>query len=66
MQRNDARFGRPSSAYGGAGDGYLAPLVEGEAPDRLYALSTANSGYYEPHHTIQRHKVIPPESLQQT
>ncbi|KAJ1724163.1 hypothetical protein LPJ53_001560 [Coemansia erecta] len=41
-------------------------MADNDAADRLTQLSTANSGYFENHHAIQRHKVIPSESLQQT
>ncbi|KAI8326510.1 hypothetical protein GQ54DRAFT_330121 [Martensiomyces pterosporus] len=63
--QRDSRFARGGYGFG-ATDCSLAPLADSESPDRLYALSIANSGYYEPHHSIQRHKVIPPESLQHT
>ncbi|KAJ2790119.1 hypothetical protein H4R20_007067, partial [Coemansia guatemalensis] len=43
----------------------LAPLLDISPPDRLEHLLVPNSGYYENHHCIQRHKIIPSESLQQ-
>ncbi|PIA13406.1 hypothetical protein COEREDRAFT_83519 [Coemansia reversa NRRL 1564] len=43
----------------------LAPLVDISSPERLEQLLVPNSGYYESYHCIQRHKVIPSDSLQQ-
>ncbi|KAJ2613177.1 hypothetical protein H4S08_002354 [Coemansia sp. RSA 1365] len=43
----------------------FAPLVDISSPERLEQLLVPNSGYYESHHCIQRHKVIPSDSLQQ-
>ncbi|KAJ2004081.1 hypothetical protein H4R26_002715 [Coemansia thaxteri] len=45
---------------------HFAPLADTEPPSRLSQLCAANSGYFEHYHTIQRHKIIPPESLQNT
>ncbi|KAJ2454568.1 hypothetical protein EV183_001439 [Coemansia sp. RSA 2336] len=42
----------------------FAPLCDTASLDRLKHLSVINSGYYDPHHCIQRHKTLPPERLQ--
>ncbi|KAJ2233447.1 hypothetical protein IWW45_004174 [Coemansia sp. RSA 485] len=54
------------SAQGESSWAQYSSSTENEALDRLAQLATANSGYFESHHTIQRHKVIPPKTLQQT
>ncbi|KAJ2726164.1 hypothetical protein GGI07_000803 [Coemansia sp. Benny D115] len=60
----DQRMAHGESSWA---DTTLAAQPDGSAPsDRLVEITATNSGYYEPHHTIQRHKVIPPEALQQT
>ncbi|KAJ2327802.1 hypothetical protein IWW51_001544 [Coemansia sp. RSA 2702] len=51
------RRGQPSTKL-------IAPLSDAMAPERLVPLSKTNSGYYEPHHRIQRHKTLPSEQLQ--
>ncbi|KAJ2661755.1 hypothetical protein IW148_003264 [Coemansia sp. RSA 1199] len=42
----------------------ISPLSDSVSLDRLKHLSIANSGYCESHHCIQRHRVLPSESLQ--
>lgn len=41
----------------------LDPLTDSESPDRLNTMCQINNGYYENCHTIQRHKVIPSDTL---
>ncbi|KAJ1966253.1 hypothetical protein GGI12_000215 [Dipsacomyces acuminosporus] len=66
LQQSKPREAGNRDAQRDGRDSSLAPLADSESPDRLYMLAIANSGYTESHHCIQRHKVIPPEHLQNT
>ncbi|KAJ1995899.1 hypothetical protein GGI26_000260 [Coemansia sp. RSA 1358] len=64
--QRDLRMARGNSTGGIYTGNIFTPLTDTESVDRLSLLAPENSGYYENHHCIQRHKVIPSDSLQHT
>ncbi|KAJ2763727.1 hypothetical protein IWQ56_004749, partial [Coemansia nantahalensis] len=60
--QGDVRMGNSGAPHALAAA--VEPLSDSLPPERLQRLTAANSGYYEDYHCIQRHKVIPPDTLQ--